>query len=368
MGLCRLPSVVSKLRHLRKEAFADYLQLEAWPWQKFDFSFQGLQTKGREKVNELWAFFVNTVVAILATQFWMIVTLCLVLSGMLAYATWLRGQLKAYTIVEDHQQNNQAAPQDLCQHLLVQPMRDFFSRMKTRVLKVTCCCSCSCNRCQTADPEIPQAIPLQDLAPNRPPAPLGPVIAPLDWPPTSQATPDPPTGLPMIVPALDPCMMIPAPDSSVMVPIPGPQLTSVSVTMPPQHYQTLPRNNSFRRNKDDQQIQSWMNETAKLLAKIQNLNAASRRDSLPAAASHDSLYENTHEDNSLSFGFTDGTGWQYRPAPPRPSNRNTTERSLVQAPPSPSPPPLPPPPVRTSSLRLKGVAKALASSKKGEQQ
>ena len=272
------------------------------------------------------------------------------MSGLLAYAAWLRGQLKAYTIVEAHQENNQADPPDLWQHLLVQPMRDCFSRMKTKLLMVTCCCSCSCNRCQTADPEIPPGIPLQDLTPNQPPAPLGPVIASLDWPPTnqsiSQAAPDPPAGLPMIIPAPDHSMMIPAPDSSVMVQVPGPQLTSVSVTMPSQR--TLSRNNSFRRANDDQQLQSWMTETAQLLAKIQALNA--RREVLPPAASHDSLYENTEGDASLTFGLSEATGWQYRAAPPRPGN--------------PSLPPLPPPPVRTSSLRLKGVAKTLANQKK----
>ena len=295
----------------------------------------------------------------------MIVALCLVMSGVLAYAAWLRGQLKAYTIVEAHQQNNQAAPPDLWQHLLVLPVRDCFSRLKTRLLKVMCCCSCSCNWCQAADPIISPDIELQDRAPtqlqDRAPTQLQDSAA-------GAAAPDPPPGLPMIVPATHPSMMIPAPELSVVVPVP--QLTSVSLTMPPQHYQSLPRNNSFRRAKDDQQLQSWMNETAKLLAKIQNLNA-SRRESSPAGASHDSLYENAHEDNSLTFGFSDSTGWQYRPAPPRPKNWNTADGSLVPVPasPSPPPPPLPPPPVRTSSLRLKGVAKTLASSnqkKKGE--
>ena len=308
-------------------------------------------------MNELGTFFINTGVAILATQFWMIVALCLVMSGLLAYAAWLRGQLKSYTIVEAHQQNYRAAPRDLWQHLLVQPVRDCFSRMKTRLLMVTCCCSCSCNRCQTADPEIPPGIPLQDLAPTRPPAPLGPVIASLDWPPTNQsmvcqAAPDPPTGLPMIIPAPDPSMMIPSPDSSVMVQVPGPQLTSVSVTMPSQR--TLSRNNSFRRAKDDEQLQSWMTETAQLLAKIQALSA-SRKEVLPQAASHDSLYENPAGDASLTFGLSEATGWHYKGAPPRSGN--------------PLLPPLPPPPVRTSSLRLKGVAKTLANQKKkGEQQ
>ena len=117
---------------------------------------------------------------------------------------------------------------------------------------------------------------------------------------------------------------------------------------------TLSRNNSFRRAKDDEQLQSWMTETAQLLAKIQALNA--RREVLPPAASHDSLYENTAgDDASLTFGLSEATGWHYKAAPPRPGN--------------PLLPPLPPPPVRTSSLRLKGVAKTLANQKKkGEQQ
>ena len=159
----------------------------------------------------------------------------------------------------------------------------------------------------------------------------------------------------MIIPAPDPSMMMPAPDSSVMVQVPGPQLTSVSVTMPSQNYRTLSRNNSFRRAKDEQ-LQSWMTETAQLLAKIQALNA--RREVLPPAASHDSLYENpAGDDASLTFGLSEATGWHYKGAPPRPGN--------------PLLPPLPPPPVRTSSLRLKGVAKTLAianQKKKGEQQ
>ena len=155
----------------------------------------------------------------------------------------------------------------------------------------------------------------------------------------------------MIIPAPEPSMMMPAPDSSVMVQVPGPQLTSVSVTMPSQR--TLSRNNSFRRANDDQQLQSWMTETAQLLAKIQALNA--RREVLPPAASHDSLYENTEGDASLTFGLSEATGWHYKSPPPRPGN--------------PSLPPLPPPPVRTSSLRLKGVDKTLANQKKkGEQQ
>ena len=160
----------------------------------------------------------------------------------------------------------------------------------------------------------------------------------------------------MIIPAPDPSMMMPAPDSYVMVQVPGPQLTSVSVTMPSQHYQTLSRNNSFRRANDDQQLQSWMNQTAQLLAKIQALSA-SRKEVLPQAASHDSLYENPAGDASLTFGLSEATGWHYKGAPPRSGN--------------PLLPPLPPPPVRTSSLRLKGVAKTLAianQKKKGEQQ
>ena len=101
---------------------------------------------------------------------------------------------------------------------------------------------------------------------------------------------------------------------------------------------------------DKAQIQSWMKETAQLLAKIQTLNA-SRREVLPPAASYHSLYENNEEvDTSATFGLSEATGWQYRVAPPRPGN--------------PSLPPLPPPPVRTSSLRLKGVAKTLANQKK----
>ena len=292
---------------------------------------------------DLWVFFFNSGVAILATQFWMIVALCLIVSGLMTYAMWQRGQLQAYSTVEASQ-NDQAAP-DSWQHGLVQPVRDFFSRMRMRLLDATCCCSCSCPTCQTADPEIAQAIPLQDMAQVQPPA-----IASLDWPPTdpsmtaqaaldqsrrvesnlasAAASPDQALGSPMTIPA------------------PGPQLTSVTVTMP--------RNNSLRRMKEEDardkaQIQTWMNETAQLLAKIQTLNA-SRREVLPPAASYHSLYENEDGDSSLTFGLSEATGWHYKSPPPRPGN--------------PSLPPLPPPPVRTSSLRLKGVAKTLANQKK----
>ena len=135
------------------------------------------------------------------------------------------------------------------------------------------------------------------------------------------------------------------------------QASKVDTTLMPAMmlpYQPFSRNNSVRRDKksilaqDQQDIQAWIQETARMLQQMHSMNAARRH-----ADSEESLYNNS----SMMLDECE-SGWQYRPAPPPP--RQPKQPSLRSRP----LPPRPPSPEMPSSL----PGKARKAKAYGQQQ
>ena len=298
-------------------------------------------------------------IAMFATMFWFLLAMCLGFIGLVARNTWLQGQLVAYRALTG-QPAEETAEISCIQRLLC-------------CLK--CCCCCKAQRPpanedpegqpgepeqqdqqeppeqqdQQEPPEQQQAAAVTDQQAAAMPDQQAAVAAP------TQQDRQQPSGLSQ---PLEPTRLGP-PASAHQGPPAGERQPDGSGFqaasmhgMPP--FFPLARNNSFRRKQqttpaqDQDDYREWVQETARMLQLMTKMNAARKQSS-----DYDNL-----GDSMLTLDEA-GTGWKFRPAPPRPRQPSFDTRELP-----PLPRHRPPTPERTSSV----PRKAKASKAKGGQQ
>ena len=342
--------------------------------------------------DDTWFKFLTRVaIPVIAALFWILFAVCVGFIGLIGHNMWLHGQLRAYRLLTARE--NQART-GLCTAAFHQRLVRWWQR------RCNCCKTNSTTEQQeaptgadSADPEAPpvadqpsgeQQSPPEQSPPPRPnpprqeepaeaqqldqtavmqpthPGPGQKAATAHPGPDQKAATahpgPDPTAAMAHPGPDQKAATAHPGPDQKAATAHPGPDPTAatahsgpdqvIQALMPPTMipYFPLPRNNSFRRKKenadsavqDSQDIKAWISETARMLHHLQLMNAQRR-------GSWNSLYENTGTE-SVTGSFEQATGWQYRQAPPLPKKPRQSRQSSMGT------RALPPPPARTSSL------------------